>query len=408
MSDCLFLCHRLPYPPNKGDKIRAYQWLLALAERHRVHLGAFVDDPADWQYQSKLAGICHSLYLRPLPRLRARVRSLSGFWQREALSFGYYRDRAMADFVRQTLAAEPVDRVLVYSSTMGPYVEFADSVRRVMDFVDVDSDKWRQYAASTHGPMRFVYAREAERLAAGESRLAATFDASVLVSQAELDLFTRTMPSRCGRLRAIDNGVDTDYFDPAIVERPADPGEGTDRIVFTGTMDYTPNVDAVTWFAKSVLPAVRLQRPEARFAIVGARPSPAVRDLARLSGVEVVGAVDDIRPYIAEAAVVVAPMRVARGVQNKVLEALAMGRPVVMTMAAQLGLDTPPALVGAVADNPVEFAEKVVEMLNRSTWDEVADQARHYVLARYRWSDRTRKLLDVLEPPAMQPGYHAA
>lgn len=394
MGDILFLCHRIPYPPNKGDKIRAYHWLRALSARHRVHLGTFVDDPADWSHRDALTELCTDQCYRPLPALRAKARSLNGLWRGEALSFGYYRDRTMTRWVRRVLGQRRIDAVFVFSSTMAPYaLEAGDDVRRILDFVDVDSDKWQQYAASCRPPMRWVYAREAKRLLQGERMLAARFDASVFVSEAEADFFRRAAPEVAERVHALGNGVDAAYFDPGLEYDNPYGDQAGPQLVFTGAMDYGANADAMAWFVDAVLPRIRETLPEARLSIVGTRPTSRVRALAASPGVHVTGAVPDVRPYLAHADAAIAPMRIARGIQNKVLEALAMGRPTVMTEQAAAGLTPVSAQVAPVADTAEAFARAVVEIVGRrNDGTDTASQARDYVLRHYGWEARFAEL----------------
>ncbi|MGN8158597.1 TIGR03087 family PEP-CTERM/XrtA system glycosyltransferase [Salinisphaera sp. RV14] len=397
MAELLYLCHRIPYPPNKGDKIRAFNWLRALSSRHVVHLGAFVDTPDDWAHRGCLNQWCDQVLLRPIAPRRARLRSLTALARREALSFAYYRDRKMQAWVDRLMHERAIDAVLVFSSTMAPYVLRHDRVRRVLDFVDVDSDKWAQYAGHARAPMRWVYAREAKTLAAGERRLAGTFDASVFVSAAEADFFRRMVPECSDRVHAVANGVDAGYFDPEADYSDPDRG-GAARIVFTGAMDYGANVDAVTWFVEHVFDRVRAVVPAARFVIVGTRPTRDVRALAAHEGVEVTGAVPDVRPYLAHARVAVAPMRIARGLQNKVLEALAMSLAVVMTPQAAAGLETGHHEVCDVADTPEAFAAAVIARLTAAPDGAGRRAARDYVLTRYAWPARVAELDRLLVP----------
>ncbi|MES1936603.1 TIGR03087 family PEP-CTERM/XrtA system glycosyltransferase [Salinisphaera hydrothermalis] len=390
MAELLYLCHRIPYPPNKGDKIRAFNWLRALARRHTVHLGSFVDDPDDWSHADALARWCESVCLRPLAPRRAKLRSLSGVVRGEALSFAYYRDGGMQAWVDRLMQERAIDAVLVFSSTMAPYVARYDHVRRILDFVDVDSDKWAQYAVHARAPMRWIYAREAKALAAGERRLARTFDASVFVSAAEADFFRRIAPDCSTHVHAIANGVDADYFDPG--GSYPDPARGDAHIVFTGAMDYGANVDAVCWFVEEVFDRVRAVVPEARFTIVGTRPTRQVRALAQRDGIEVTGAVPDVRPYLAHARLAVAPMRIARGLQNKVLEALSMSLPVVLTPQAAAGLENGTGAACDVADTPGAFAEAVITRLTSAPDDDTRGAARAYVLAHYAWDARSAEL----------------
>lgn len=403
MGEILFLCHRMPYPPNKGDKIRSYHWLRELAAHHTVHLGTFIDDDADWAHRRTLDALCDRQCYRPLPAKRARLRSLRGLIDGEPLTFAFYRDKAMQQFVDRMFAERPIEAVLVFSSGMAPYVTDHAGVRRVLDFVDVDSDKWRQYADNAKpGPMRWVHGREARTLAAAEYAMAARFDASVFVSEAEADFFRRDAAGIAERVHAIANGVDAEYFDPATSTPIAN--SGTADIVFTGAMDYGANEDAVAWFVSNVWPGVRREVPAARFHIVGARPTRGVQALAREPGVEVTGTVDDVRPYLAGARVAIAPMRIARGIQNKVLEALAMACPVVMTPQAAEGLDTMDAGFVDIVAEPEAFAAAVVKRLNDPVRQQEA--ARAYVLGHYGWAAKAGELRRLLaaDAPAAEEG----
>jgi len=410
VDEILFLCHRIPYPPNKGDKIRAYHWLKALSARYTVHLGTFVDDPEDWQGTEALASFCGEQCYRPLDPRMGKLRSLDGLRRGEALSFGYYRDRHLAAWVREITARRPIKAIVAFSSTMGPYAIESPGVRRVLDLVDVDSDKWSQYARSASWPMRWVYAREARTLARGEQALAQSFDATVLVSDAEADFFRARAPEAAERIHAIGNGVDAEYFDPT--HPLPDPfeglsgeqfdGPGSDQIVFTGAMDYPANVDAVCWFADEVLPLIRKDRPGAVFTIVGIRPTARVLALAEREHVCVTGAVPDVRPYLAAASVAVAPMRIARGIQNKVLEALAMSCSVVMSDQAAAGLLETDPQYAQVAVEAGEFAAAVLVFMAReeSESQSARDQARAYVLRHYGWQARFDELLALIASPA--------
>jgi sugar transferase (PEP-CTERM/EpsH1 system associated) len=382
----LFLAHRIPYPPNKGDKIRSYHWLGHLARHYRVHLGTFVDDSQDLRHLPTVQALCAETYIARLDPRLARLRSTRGLLTGQPLTVPYYAHRGLAQWVRGLLAARRIDAVLVYSGAMAQYVpaSLPDRVRSVCDFVDVDSDKWRQYAAALRGPMRWVYGREAARLERFERAVAWRFDASLFVSAAEAEQFRRIAPEVAERVTHADNGVDTEYFSPDhALDCPYPAGE--ESIVFTGAMDYWPNVDAVTWFVQEVLPAVREARSRAVFSIVGSRPTESVRRLAQVAGVRVTGAVDDIRPYLAHARVAVAPLRIARGVQNKVLEAMAMARPVAVSPQ---GLDGIGAVAGRellVADAPRDFAARVAEVLADRVPPGLGAAARARVVADYAW-----------------------
>jgi len=374
---CLLLCHRIPHPPDRGDKIRSHHLLRYLAGRYRVHLGAFVDDPHDWSRADELARFTVARCLRPLPRWRMAVRAGLGLLRGEPLTVAAYRDPLMARWVDARLPE--MDLVVTFSSAMARFVEGRRPARLVHDFVDVDSEKWRAYAHRSRGPKAWLYRREAERLADFERRAARQAERVLFISPEEAALFC----SRAGADLPIDhypNGVDVDYFDPAR-DYPDPYPAGGRQLVFTGVMDYPPNVDAVSWFAGEVFPALREAHPDLGFTIVGARPSEAVQALARRPGVTVTGRVPDVRPYLAHATAVVAPMRVARGVQNKVLEAMAMDRPVLTTRAGAEGLGEGVGAYIAIADGP-EAQRRILE-----TWltGGALPHPRAYVLEHFSW-----------------------
>jgi len=385
MAELLFLAHRIPYPPDKGDKIRSWHVLRHLARTHDVHLGCFVDDPDDWRHEGILRELCGECLFLPFHPRRARIRGLAAFVDGGPLTLRCYRDRRLADWVENLRRRRRIDRIYVFSSAMAQYVLDDGAGRRVIDFVDVDSDKWRQYAANKSGPAAWVYAREARRLLAYERRVARAFDASLFVSPAEAELFRALAPESAGRVQSLANGVDIDFFSP---EHAFDDPFGGDRdaIVFTGAMDYWANVDAVTWFADAVLPLVRERHPEARFRIVGSKPAAEVRRLARRPGIEVTGRVPDVRPHVAHATLAVAPMRIARGVQNKVLEAMAMGRAVVTTPQGLEGIAAEAGREIVVAEEAAAFADAVCDLLaGADAAAEIGRRARARVVGSYSW-----------------------
>lgn len=362
MEDLLLLVHRIPYPPNKGDKIRSYHLLKHLAKDYRVHLATFVDDPADWQHVPHVEAMCASSHFAGLNPALARVRSLGALVKGRSLSLDYYRDATLQRWVDQTVAAHGIERILVFSSAMAQYAENHPGARRVVDFCDVDSDKWRQYAEKKAWPVSWLYRHEANQLLSYERRVAREYDASLFVSAPEAELFRSLAPESIGKIGFFNNGVDTEYFSPELGHaNPYQPGERA--IVFTGAMDYWPNVDAVQWFASAIFPALRARHGDLRFYIVGARPTAAVQALAQHEGVTVTGTVPDVRPYIAHAKVAVAPLRVARGIQNKVLEAMAMATPVVVSPQALEGIDAVPGTELVLAEDAADFVEAVSALL---------------------------------------------
>ncbi|MBO8084776.1 MAG: TIGR03087 family PEP-CTERM/XrtA system glycosyltransferase [Marichromatium sp.] len=397
MDDLLFLVHRIPYPPNKGDKIRSFHLLRFLSEHYRVHLATFIDQPEDRVHRARVAECCVSSWFGTLDPRRDKLLSLRGLLGGEPLTLTYYRDRALRRWLRETRARHAIGRVLAFSSSMGQYLfdPACADLRRVIDLVDVDSEKWRQYAAESPPPMRWVYAREARRLGAFERRLATACDASTLVSEAEAALFRERLDDASARVEVVGNGVDTAHFAVA----PGTPSPYPDlapRLVFTGAMDYWANAQGAAWFAEQVLPRIRARRADAEFWVVGMNPTRAVRQLGRLPGVVVTGAVPDVRPYLQHAAAAVVPLHIARGIQNKVLEAMAMARPVIATPQALEGIPAAPGREARVAEAVEPFAAECLAALATSD-DPMGAQGRALVERHFAWEATLPRLVELLE-----------
>lgn len=395
----LFLAHRIPYPPNKGDKIRSFHLLRHLAESHRIWLGAFIDDPADHGAVAPLGDWCEEVFTRDLVPRRAKLRSLTGLLHGQPLSVPYYRDRAMQAWVDRVISQQAIDRVLVFSGAMAQYImhDRYRGLTRVVDFVDVDSAKWSQYAGQHRWPMSWLYRREGARLLCFERRVAAACDASVFVSPAEAELFRKLAPRQADKVLSAANGVDLAFYDPA--QAFDSPYQGDELpLVFTGAMDYWPNIDAAKWFASEVLPLIRRQLPAVRFHIVGGGAGPDVVALGQQDGVSVEGRVPDVRPWIRHAAAVVAPLRVARGVQNKVLEGLAMARPTVVTPAALEGIGATPGdslLLGADASELAAAVNTVLDDAQGAA--RLGQRGRELMERDYRWGDNMQVIADALQ-----------
>ena len=398
MRDVIFLAHRIPYPPDKGDKIRSWHMLEHLAGLARVHLGAFVDDPADFAHRAQLESVCASVELLPLAGGAARAgRAARGLLTGAPLSVALFADSAMRAWVDRTVARVRPAGLFAFSGQMAPYIlPHVDGRRSVMDFVDLDSEKWAQYAAESTGPRAWLYAREARRLLAYEAHVAARVDATLFVSADEATLFRARAGVRGERVYAVSNGVDLDYFSTAAAF-PATPAEGhrvtAPAFVLVGAMDYRPNSDAARWFAADVWPRVREALPGARFLIVGSKPGPEVTALGAEAGITVTGRVADVRPYLAAATVVVAPLRIARGIQNKVLEAMAMARPVVATPQAREGIDAEPGRDLLVeADAPAFAAACIALARDPARAAALGRSARARVMDGYAWQPNLRLL----------------
>lgn len=398
-GDILFLCHRIPFPPDRGDKIRSCNLLKRLAQVAPVHVGCFADDDRDMGFAGELDAIAQSHCL--LRRDRSKiVAGLTGLAKREPLLISLFDHPGLHQWVAQTLADRPIRAVVAYSAQMAHFVPtLPPGVRFLMDFVDFDSAKYATYGAQGSGPMGWINRREGRVLLDFERRVAARADISTFVSEAEAALFRAASGLGPDRIMALENGVALDYFDPAATFPPVDHGDGP-LLVFTGQMDYRPNVEAVESFARQTLPAIRTVHPNARFAIVGRNPSKAVEALAAQPGVIVTGGVPDVRGWLAAADIVVAPLRIARGIQNKVLEAMAMARPVVASPQAAEGIDAQDDLHFLIAANPAEEAAKINSLLaDPARAVQLGLAARAGMEARYRWSATLAHLPDLLFGP---------
>jgi len=401
----LYLCHRIPYPPNKGDKIRSYNTLKFLSKHYRVHLGAFVDDPDDFQYESEVAKMCASHCLLPLNASLGKLKSLSGFVRGLPLGLPYYANNKMQNWVNGILADNKLVGALVFSSTMAQYLagnRFA-GLKRYIDFIDIDSDKWAQYKKQASPIMKLVYAYEAHMLFGWEKTIANEFDFSFFVSEKEAELFKEMVPSAAKKISYFNNGVDTDYSSPEHSFESPYPDD-CKVIVFTGAMDYWANVDAVVWFSNEVLPALCEKLNNIKFYIVGFKPDEKVKALAASPHVVVTGAVDDVRPYLAHASVAVAPMRIARGVQNKVLEAMAMALPVVTTSQGYEGINASRGKEVIVVDEVSDWIDTMVSLLMDNHHDSMGLAARNRVVADYSWQSSLMRLKHHLDNTGVDDG----
>jgi sugar transferase (PEP-CTERM/EpsH1 system associated) len=392
----LYIAHRIPYPPNKGEKIRAFHQIRHLSKHHTVHLVCMVDDPADLTHIKTLEHYCSSveavyrskstmLLLGPLALLTSKPLSVISF----------YRGH-LARKIAQKLETEKFDRIFVSSSAMSEYVHHVSDIPKVIDFVDVDSDKWRMYAAHHSFPLSWIYRLEAKRLAKHEEKVARLFDHSIFISEEERRLFQQRVND--GAISVVSNGVDLDYFTLSNKELPP---ALSPIIVFTGVMDYFPNVDAVQYFCQEIFPVVCEAVPETKFYIVGRNPTRHVKKLGHYPNVIVSGSVPDVRPYLAQATIAVAPFRIARGVQNKVLEAMATGLPVVGTSQAFKGIEATEHDGIRIANSPDRFALQVISFLkgDPALHQQCGLQARRYVEDHHRWEDQGAKLESLLREP---------
>ncbi len=411
MKKILYLSHCCPFPPNKGEKIRAYHEIIHLARHCEVHLACLTRDREELKYYDDLASFCSSVKILPFNERWAKISSLPYLATPLPLSVPFFYHHELQDYIDSLFNQETFDAILCFSSPMAEYVFRARKSSRnwqlngrrpqlIMDFCDLDSDKWCQYASSSAWPLSAVYSREGRELLAYEYRINRIFDHSVFISKPEIDLFQRLRP-KAEKLTVIPNGVDFDYFRPGVVT-PAPLAEIAPSagpvLLFTGAMDYQANVDGVLWFTEKIYPLIKQAMPEVHFFIVGSRPLPKIEKLNGRDDITVTGFVDDIRPYQEAATMVVVPLRQARGVQNKILEAMAMKKAVVTTSQALEGTEAQPGRDVMLADEPEIFARQVVELLQRPEKQaQLGSQGRQFVKQHHNWDDNMNKLEHLID-----------
>ena len=403
MAEILFLAHRIPFPPDRGDKMRSWHLLRHLGTLARVHLACFADDAADAAgiapLREAMGGALGEAHVEI--RRKGKVAAARALAQGRPLSLALFDSAALRGFVERLLAARDIGTIFAFSGQMAQFVPEPSGRRFVMDFVDMDSAKFADYGAAGRGPRAWLYRREARRLRAFERATAERADISLFVTDAEVRLFReRAAPGRAD-IRTLGNGIDLVRYDPAadFARLDADTRGQGPMLVFTGQMDYRPNVEAVTAFAHGVMPRVRRNHPDARFAIVGRNPTPVVRRLHGRNGTYVTGAVDDVRSWLAAADLAVAPLLIARGVQNKLLEAMAMAKPVVASPAAFEGIEAEAGRELFVADGADAQAQAVCALLaDPLLAKRTGAAARRRVERAYGWEARLAPLADMVLP----------
>ncbi|HTU89276.1 MAG TPA: TIGR03087 family PEP-CTERM/XrtA system glycosyltransferase [Gemmataceae bacterium] len=374
----LYVVHRVPYPLDKGDRIRAFHLLRYLSHQADVHLACLADEPVPAETLTVLRRYCHRLAVVPLGPVRW-MRAMVSLLRGRTVSEGVFKAPALAATILDWTHTTTFNASIASSSAVSPYLRLPElqGVPAIVDLVDVDSQKWLDYASAEGGWRSWLYRTEGRRLRALEQPMPAWARAVTLVSEAEAAIYRRFCSS--GHVRAVVNGVDLHYFQPrqATVE-PA--------CVFVGALDYRPNVDAVCWFVKTVWPSVHRRIPGSKLWLVGRRPAAAVRELACHPGIEVVGPVADVRPWMARAAAVIAPLRIARGLQNKVLEAMAMGKAVIASPPALAALRVRPGKHCLRAASAAAWIKGVTRLIRNDRLRGCLGSAgRRYVEEHHHW-----------------------
>jgi len=358
----LYICHRIPYPPNKGDKIRSYNFLKFLSEKYDVYLAFLIDYEEDIQYIAEVAKYAKEIAFDVNCVRRQLTSGLVALSRQTPLSVGYFHSKKLQSCIHSWVEEHKFKTVLVFSSSMAQYVLTVPGLKKVMDFCDVDSEKWYQYARDIKPPMSWLYKTEGRLLRRYERKIGQEFDLCLFVSEAESQLFERLLPG--AKRSVIRNGIDFQYYNgKAYNFQPQDVRPKSPYIVFTGAMDYKPNVDAVCWFVENALPLIRTKIKDISFCIVGSNPNKHVKRLpGKYPGVFVTGFVNDVRPYVQKAELSVAPLRIARGVQTKILESIALGCPTVATHEAAMGIGIIGDLVNITTVDAKQFATTVLDV----------------------------------------------
>jgi sugar transferase (PEP-CTERM/EpsH1 system associated) len=385
----LFLTQRVPFPPNKGDKLRAFNIIKYLSKKHSVSLVCLADNKEDLGYTDDLGKVCSCVDIIPLNTFFSKIRSLFYFFSNLPLTLAYFYSGKMKKLVKEKIEKEKFDLIFIYCSSMAQYALNFKSIPKIIDFVDVDSDKWRQYADYSSFPKSIIYKMEERRLKEYEKVIVNSVNHSIVTSQAEAELFKSFIPGI--RVSVLPNGVDYEYYKP-----DSCTGE-KNSLVFMGQMNYFANVEGVLYFCREILPLIRKEVPDIRFYVVGSNPVKAIKQLTSDKNVVVTGFVDDVRPYVVDSAVCVVPLRIARGIQNKVLEAMASGVPVVTTTKGNEGINAKTGEEIFINDNPEDFAESVLRLMdNPQLRASVSAKARRLVENKFSWELNLQKLENIL------------
>ncbi len=435
----LFLVHRIPYPPIKGDKIRSFNELKYLSREHNIYLAFLIDNKSDLAYLDELRKYCIGLDWDIITPHFQKIKTLPYLITGKPLSVQYFYSKKLQEAIDNRLKESRIDIIICFSSPMAEYIfksklrqsstpkmenrisdqggpeghgwsnsqiglDVPNHLKLIMDFVDVDSDKWLQYSKFARFPHSWIYDLEASRLSKYEQKVAEIFDHSLFVSQNEVDLFKKRNP-HINNVSAIPNGVDLEYFNSDLRDS-LNPLMGNNRderqqstsnhqpiLLFTGAMDYFANIDGVTWFANKVFPLIKKQIPGITFYIVGNNPVKEIKSLRKDKGILVTGFVPDTREYLGKATVFVAPLRIARGIQNKILEAMAMGIPVVTTPQALQGIQAKIGEDLLAEEDPESFACAVVRLIRDNNLREYfRNNGKNFIENKYSW-DKNLEIL---------------
>ena len=386
----LYICHRFPFPPKRGGKIRPFNMIKHLASRHEVTVASLARSPDEAREGAGIAPYCARYEMAEVRNPVQFARMLLQLPTPSPLSMGFFHSSELARRVRELLARERFELIFVHCSSVAQYVSGVRGIPKILDFGDMDSQKWLEYARYKPFPLSAGYWLEGRKLEREERRLASLFDLCTATTRAEWET-----------LESYRTGVDTDWFPNGVdgtYFSPAGEAYDSNTICFVGRMDYYPNQECMFEFCANVLPLVRARRPETKLLIVGADPSRAVKKLGDLPGVTVTGSVDDVRPYLRRSALMVAPLNIARGTQNKILEAMAAGVPVVASRVAAGGVDAVANEHFLVASVPEEYAQAVLRILDHPELRQrLGTAGRDRMLSNHAWHRSMQRLDQIID-----------
>ena len=414
MGDILFLAHRMPFPPDRGDRIRSHNLLKALDALAPVHVGCFADNEDERRHMHRLARWSDTQHVE-LRRKPMAIAGAQAFMALKPVSLTAFASNTMHEWVASLCRTRTIDAIVIFSGQMGQYVPPDYAGRVIVDLCDVDSAKFEAYSERGWLPKRWIYAREGRLLACEEERLCGRADETLFISEAERDLFlSRQIGAARRSVRVLPNGVDTDYFDPAkLPSSDKISSQGQPRLVFTGQMDYPPNITAAERIIERLLPNIRMTYPDASFHCVGRSPAACLTRHHGKAGVHVWGEVADMRPFLAAADIVVAPLEIARGVQNKVLEAMAMARPVVLSREAATGIEAKDGRDYMIGEDDGRLIDAILSLsADPDRAATMGRSARDFVIAERSWTAAMQPLAALCgfgkEGTAAQPKRDAA